>query len=392
MIRLAYLATHPIQYQAPMLRRVAAEPDIQLKVFFASDISTRLFVDPGFKRPITWDTNLLEGYDYEFLPALTGVERLSMLRPLSVGLARRLRAGRFAALWVHGYMRPHHWAALISAKRFGMKTLIRDEANALGGRRGSLRGEFKPLFFAWLSRVTDAFLAIGSLNRDYYHANGVQPDRVFWTPYAVDNRFFQGQARAAAPKQNCLRAQLGLEPGRPVVLFVGKLMQRKRPGDLLEAWARLAPGPGCEPAAYLLYVGDGELRGELERRAAAFRSVRFLGFKNQGELPAYHDLCDVFVMPTVDEPWGLVVNEVMNAGKAVIATDQVGCAPDLVRHGHNGFIYRAGDVSALHDALRKALADRERLAEMGRRSVEIINRWSFEEDVAGLRAALGLNR
>src|SRR5262249_53333365 len=119
-------------------------------------------------------------------------------------------------------------------------------------------------------------------------------------------------------------------------------------------------------------------------------TVRFLGFKNQSELAAYYDLCDVFVMPTVLEPWGLVVNEVMNASRAVIASDQVGCAPDLVRDGYNGFIYRAGSVNDLHRVLRLALAEPARLRDMGRRSLEIINQWSFEEDLLGLRAALGL--
>jgi glycosyltransferase involved in cell wall biosynthesis len=99
----------------------------------------------------------------------------------------------------------------------------------------------------------------------------------------------------------------------------------------------------------------------------------------------------VFVMPTVFEPWGLVVNEAMNAGRAVIVSDQVGCAPDLVRDGDNGFVYQAGNVADLHRVLRMALADPVRLRHMGRRSLDIINRWSFEEDVQGLRAALGLD-
>ena len=250
-----------------------------------------------------------------FFPRWVRADRLSTLRPFNIGLSRRLRAGNFTALWVHGYMRPNHWAAIISAKRLGMKVLVRDEATAVGRNRGALRKALKPLFFSWLSRVTDAFLAIGSRNREYYVAHGIRPDRVFWTPYAVDNRFFRARALAAAPRREQLRAQLGLKVGRPVVLFAGKLLPRKRPGDLLEAWGHMASGPGQDPNAYLLYVGDGVLRGELETRVAALglRSVRFLGFKNQKELPADYDLCDVFVMPTVLEPWGLVVNEVMNA-------------------------------------------------------------------------------
>jgi glycosyltransferase involved in cell wall biosynthesis len=96
-------------------------------------------------------------------------------------------------------------------------------------------------------------------------------------------------------------------------------------------------------------------------------------------------------MPSVIEPWGLVVNEAMNARRAIIVSDQVGCGLDLVRNGENGFAFKAGDVSDLARVLREALASPERCAEMGRQSLAIINRWSFEEDVAGLREALQLN-
>lgn len=160
-------------------------------------------------------------------------------------------------------------------------------------------------------------------------------------PYAVDNQMFQARSRAAAEKREQFRRELGLEPDRRVVLFTAKLTPVKAPEDLLEAykqawsWERgAAPHPSgghLLPSAekegkagsakpYLLFVGDGPLRGELEAQAGAMKGadVRFLGFKNQGELPAFYDLCDVFVLPSIHEPWGLVVNEVMNAAKPVI--------------------------------------------------------------------------
>jgi glycosyltransferase involved in cell wall biosynthesis len=206
----------------------------------------------------------------------------------------------------------------------------------------------------------------------------------------VDNAFFQAGARRAAAGREQLRRELGLEPGRPVILFVSKIEPRKRPADLLAAYIKFTKaGDGAEPP-YLLLVGDGGQRGPLEEvvREKNLAGVRFLGFKNQTELPAYYDLCDVFVLPSVLEPWGLVVNEVMNAGRAVIVSDQVGCGPDLVRDGENGYIFPAGDSTALGQALSRMLQDRERCRAMGRRSLEIVNGWSFEEDVAGLRQAL----
>jgi glycosyltransferase involved in cell wall biosynthesis len=391
-MRLAYLVTHPIQYQAPLLRRIAADPDIQLKVFFASDLSVRKFVSVGFQCAIEWDVPLLDGYDYEFLPSFRYNEHLSFWRPMNYGLASRLRDGHFDALWIHGYMRWHHWVAMITAKRLGLKVLVRDEATQISAMRRPLKQNLKRLFFGWLRQTVDRFLAIGSLSASYYRQHDVPNACIFMMPYAVNNAFFQARAAQFAMRREALSHELGLDEGRPIILYAGKLSGCKGPGDLLEAYMRLSPESCHEPHPYLLYVGDGEQRLELERKAAVtnWKSIRFLGFQNQSAMPAFYDLCEVFVMPSLFEPWGLVVNEAMNAGKAIIVSDRAGCAPDLVHDGVNGLVFSAGDPTDLARALREALGDRWRCAEMGRRSLEIINRWSFEEDVQGLRAALGI--
>ena len=355
-VRLAYLVTHPIQYQTPLLRLIAAEPDIELKVFFCSDMSTREYWDPGFGRAIEWDISLLDGYEHEFLPAFGGAERMSFWRPYSHGLARRLRAGNFDTLWIHGYARWFHWVAMFSAKRLGIRVLLSDEATPISTPRGPLKRLAKTLFFRALRQACDGYLAIGSLNREYYLQRGVAEDRIFHFPYAVDNARFQAAAATAAERREALHAKLGLEAGRSIILFVAKLIPRKRPGDLLEAYSRLSGDPAFG-RPYLLFVGDGELGPSLERRAAAqgLNSVRFLGFKNQFELPWLYGLADVFVLPSEREPWGLVVNEAMNAGRAVIVSDQVGCGPDPVRNGENGFVFAARDTAAFAEALRPAL-------------------------------------
>src|ERR1700722_7676796 len=116
-MRLAYVVTHPIQYQAPLLKRIAAEPGIDLKVFFCSDISTRPFRDSEFNRQIHWDLPLLDGYEYEFLPALGATDQISFARPWNFGISERLDLGRFDALWVHGYARLFNWRAIGAAKQ-----------------------------------------------------------------------------------------------------------------------------------------------------------------------------------------------------------------------------------------------------------------------------------
>jgi glycosyltransferase involved in cell wall biosynthesis len=394
-LRLAYLVTHPIQYQAPLLRRVAAEPGIALTAFFATDFSARRFKAHDFAQEISWDVPLLHGYDHQVLPRLDkgppeGIEPiLGFWSPLSYGIGRALDRGRFDAIWIHGYARWHHWCAIAAAKRRGVKVLLRDEATPISARRGTLKTAAKRGFFAALARGVDQFLAIGTLNRRYYEQNGVAPHRISLVPYAVDNAHFRRGAELAAPAREALRAELGLEPGRPVLLSCGKLIARKRPLELLEAFARVHAEPALR-RPILVFAGDGPLRGELEARARQLApdAVRVLGFVPQSRLPAAYDLCDAFILPSGQEAWGLVVNEVMCAGRAVIVSDMVGCAPDLVRPGENGAIFATDDLAGMAAAIRDVMGDRDRLAAMGRRSLEIVSAWSFAEDVAGLRRAL----
>ncbi len=388
-IRLAYLLTHPVQYQAPLLRRIAAEPGIDLTVFFCSDFSLEKFYDPEFAKEIEWDVPLVAGYHYEVLPAIGGSKQITFWRPFNYGLAKRLRKGSFDILWIHGYARWFSWVGILVAKAQGIKVLIRDDATLISLTRTLLRRALKKAFFSILKIFCDGFLAVGSLNRKYYNYYGIKDDRIFLVPWAVDNAFFQAKAREASAPLEELRNSLGLAAGRPIILFAGKLSERKRAGDLLEAYIQLSPDRKTEPVPYLLFIGAGDQRQALEKRArdTGWDSIKFLGFKNQTELPAYFKLCQVFVLPSVHEPWGLVVNEVMNAGRAVIVSDQVGCGPDLVRNEENGFIFPAGDISRLAEAIQKVLENQEKCRQMGQQSLKIIDKWGFEADIQGLKRA-----
>ncbi len=388
-LRVAYLLTHPVQYQSPLLRRLAAEPDIDLTVFFCSDFSLHKFYDQEFNQEIAWDVPLVAGYRYEVLPAIGGKEQVTFWRPFNYGLSRRLKEGKFEVLWVHGYARWFSWVAILSAKARGLKVLVRDDAHLISLSRTWLKRALKRAFFAILRSLVDGVLAVGSLNREYYRHYGISADRIFLVPWAVDNAFFQAKAQEAAATREELRRSLGFDSGRPIILFAGKLLARKRAGDLLEAYIQLSPDGKTEPLPYLLIIGEGDQRQALEGRARAtgWDSIQFLGFKNQTELPAYYDLCQVFVLPSVHEPWGLAINEVMNAGRAVIVSDQVGCGPDLVRNGENGFIFPAGNIASLAEALRQVLEDQEKCGRMGQQSLEIIEKWGFAEDIQGLKQA-----
>jgi glycosyltransferase involved in cell wall biosynthesis len=308
------------------------------------------------------------------------------------GIKRRLSEGRFDAVWVHGWSHIGLLQAMRAAQTLKLPVLMRGETLPDAEPRRDLRRRLRNLFCRNLFQRIACFLCVGERNAEFYRQFGVPEERLVIMPYAVDNDFFRTRSQEASARREVFRRELELEPGRAVVLFVARLGDVKAPDNLLAAYQR-AWGAEQRARPYLLFVGDGPLRSELEAQAGATNGndIRFLGFKNQSELPALYDLCDVFVLPSSFEPWGLVVNEVMNAAKPVIVSDRVGAAPDLVSEGVNGCVYPHGDVSALAFKLKTILelpqAEREC---MGRKSLERIGEFSFEANHNALLEALRL--
>ncbi len=178
----------------------------------------------------------------------------------------------------------------------------------------------------------------------------------------------------------------------PTVLFVGRLEREKRVDELIRAFS-LVPG-----RARLEVVGDGTRRQgwtALARDLGLASRVRFRGTVDDDELVAAYRRATVFCMPGVAELQSLVTLEAMAAGRPVVAADAV-ALPHLVRPGHNGLLYRPGDVAGLAAALNEVLDDPAGRARMGEASRELVARHAmdgtldaFEDVYAGVRTTAG---
>lgn len=372
--RLLYCVDHPIQYQAPLLRLIARQPDIDLKVLFESSVGATTYYDDGFGTRLKWDTPLLDGYDFEMVP--DDMEAAARIADADV-------------VWLHGWRGARMKRLLDAAHRQGVPVLMRGENTEIAMPDGpGPRGWLKRRYLGWIFARCAAFLAIGANNRAYYRAHGVKSDRIFDMPYAVDNDFFRAGG-PAAPGVAALRADLGLEEERPIILFAGKFQARKYPMTLLAAFLRLDADRLGRP--HLVFVGDGEQASALKAAGAGGEAVRFAGFLNQQAMRDAYWLADAFVLASSREPWGLAVNEAMNCRCAIIASDECGCAADLI-DPTCGRIVPPGDADALAAALTEVLADRDDCRTMGEAAARRITAWNFERDVEGLRAALSFVR
>lgn len=385
--RLAVLLHHPIHYHAPLMRRLAADAELDVQVYFCFDHGVRQRRDGEFGVEYKWDIPLLDGYSHAFLPNWSPRRSTEpIIGVFNPGIWRRIRNGRFDAVIVHGYVSPTVWLAILAAWASGTPVLMRGESTLLYDRSAWIR-LVKRVFLRAVFAAVDSFLYIGTRNREFYESFGIKSDRLAFVPYSVDNEsFFRLQAEDTDLRART-RASLAIAEGEPVILFAGKLIERKRPMDLLQAYKAVVAD---HPEAHLVFVGEGADRPELEAfvRASGLTRVHFVGFQNRTKISAYYAGADVFVLPSRHDPWGLVVNEAMCFGLPVIATGVVGCTPDLISPGENGFVYQVGDVGTLTGYLRVLVADAPRRARMGRLSLDRIRRWSFAECVAGIKAAV----
>ena len=207
--RVAIVTTHPIQYQAPWFRALAAEPAIDLTVFF-SQLPDATSQGDGFGVSFAWDLPLLEGYRYEVLPNVAKSASVTTFRGCDTpALYDTIRRDRFDAVIVNGWVAKSCLQALIACRRAGVPCIVRGESNAMRPRAW-----WKRLIHWGLLRQYAAFLVIGTSNAEFYRSHGIPPHKMFPGRYCVDNTRFSTAAETLQRRRNELREPPGGSPGR----------------------------------------------------------------------------------------------------------------------------------------------------------------------------------
>lgn len=383
--RLAVVATHPIQYVAPWLAYLHGAEGLALKVFYLWNFGVEARLDPGFNVNLRWDIPLLEGCDSEFVdnrsPDPGTGHFLGIWNP---GLTARLRAFQPDAVLLTAYNYASIAVLLARWRRDEAPLLFRGDSHRLVPRAGLLSVVKRRLLSGIFKRFS-ACLYVGAANKEYFRLHGVPEERLFHSPHAVDNARFVSAAQTVEAGARQWRRELGIAEGRRVVLFAGKFEDKKRPTDLLQAFR----AANLENTA-LLFVGSGPLEEKLRAAAAGMPEVFFAPFQNQTAMPRTYAVGDVFVLPSFgsSETWGLAVNEAMCMSRPAIVSTHVGCAADLVIPRLTGLTFEAGNVEALRDALKEALADMPRLRSWGMNARRHIGNFDYRHASAGLLSAM----
>jgi glycosyltransferase involved in cell wall biosynthesis len=252
---------------------------------------------------------------------------------------------------------------------------------------------FHRLIFPLIRHIygnADAIVTYGEHVKRYLLSLGVSQEKIFVAPHAVDNEQYSQRVPIATIES--LRQELRLALADRVVLYLGRLEESKGVAYLLEAIRRVTA-----PDAVFVVAGDGSEREALLKMSVEYGiegRVRFAGYVPPESTLPYYAMAHAFVLPSVctrreKEPWGLVVNEAMNQGVPVIASDSVGAAAGgLVRDGINGFVVPGRDSAALALAIQKLLDSRELHDSMSRQARRIIAGWNNEQMVRGFQQAV----
>lgn len=368
---LKILASHPVHYHVPFFRALVNR-GIEIDVrYYHQGTAGRAALDRDFGIAIEWDLDLLSGYSSHI--CLEGVANYSLseqIRILPCVLAWALRE-RDVPLLLVGWATEVVWLTWLLRVLGHLPVMVFSETTPQSfGRRPKPPWQVKLL--RKLLQHSHALLYIGQRNRLFYEQMGVAAERLFFTPYSIDNDRFITETDLIRSQKRELKLAYGLNPDLPVFLFCGKLIPKKRPLELLDGYLQA----GLQDQVQLVYVGEGSLRTEIESRIAkvGINNVHLLGFLNQSQIPLAYLLADVFcLLSDSDETWGLVVNEALVCGLPVIVSDAAGCGPDLVSN-ENGWGVPLDDMNQLIKTLQEVYdrqADWPQMGAVGRQKVAI---------------------
>jgi glycosyltransferase involved in cell wall biosynthesis len=382
-MKVGVFATHPIQYQVPLWRGLNEEDEYDLCVFYFSEQGVSGAEDPGFGKHVIWDIPLLEGYSSRFLS--NGL--ISKINSFRIDNPKRLLDELdLDVVVLHGYT--HRFARqLIRLKsKYGYKVILRGEFTEMARRATGFRSVAKRIYLSWFYRYVDHFCPIGEDARDHLRLYGIDRSKTTFAPYSVDDALVD----QSLEKYNCgsSRSILGIPDDHLVFLFSGKMIPRKQPLLLAEAFLSLSRNHKNFTA---IFLGSGEQYQALCEKMEPTFGRHFIapGFVNQSELGLYFTAADVFVLPSTYDTWGLVVNEAMHYSLPCIVSDKVGSRRDLVTPGETGEIFEFDSLSELQGALEQFMEDPGSASFMGKKALERIQGYTIDATLAGLKSSIG---
>jgi len=352
--KLIFISSHPIQYYTPLYRELHLLLGDRFQVYYLSKHGLKGGIDKQFGREVKWDIPLLEGYNYKFLTESSSNANIYKFFGLSSkGVFKELKNQSNATIILTGWKYSAYLMIWLLAPAMGHKLFLRGETTIVNELKPKKLRFIRNLFLSkiFLPRFNKIFY-IGKKSKEFFLYHKVAKQRLFESLYSVDNDFFISRTQNINQNES-LRSSLGIAPEKTIFVYCGKLIDIKRPLDLIKSFSIL--DEKIRNKVHLLIIGDGNLKPQMEEliKDSDLDNISFTGFLNQSELHAYYSMSDCLCLSSTSETWGLVVNEAMCFSCAIIASDGVSAAYDLIEDGKNGFVYGMGNIKELADCIAR---------------------------------------
>lgn len=237
---------------------------------------------------------------------------------------------------------------------------------------------FRHLLRRFMVRHAQGFIAKGSLAKEYVVSLKVPQEKIFLTYYSVDPELLGLDPNKAKEKKKTTEK-------KKRILYVGRLTKLKGVDLLIRAYKQVKEK---HPNIELCLVGDGPDEDEFKKLAEGTDDISFEGYKQYDQLLPYYLNSDLFVLPTLKDVWGLVVNEAMMCGLPVLCSKYAGCCRDLIKEGENGLIVDPENLEELSQGICQLLSGDGNLFRFGKRSLEIIKDFTTERTTSGFVEAI----
>jgi glycosyltransferase involved in cell wall biosynthesis len=237
---------------------------------------------------------------------------------------------------------------------------------------------FRHLLRRFMVRQSHGFIAKGTLAKEYLISLQVSQEKIFLTHYSIDPELFGLSLNKIGEKQKSRKKKTR-------ILYVGRLTKLKGVDLLIRAYKEVKKK---YPNIELCLVGDGSDEDEFKKLAEGTDDISFEGYKQYDQLLPYYLDSDLFVLPTLKDVWGLVVNEAMMCGMPILCSQYAGCCQDLIKEGENGLIVDPENLEELSQGICQLLSKDGNLSRFGKRSLEIIKDFSTERTTEGFVRAI----
>ena len=375
---LLFIALNPIQNVKPY-RLLQQNVQVNLMVSYLEKPDASNFSGKENINKSAFDNDMLSGYQHQFIPNKRWFSRTNGFFAYgSFAIWDYVKNAEIVVIYGHNFLT--FWIAMLAAKLNGTKIVLTTDATYIkaNDESGGWKMKLKPVLLRFLyNSWANAVFVPSTAAKLFLITQGINEKNIIITPYVVDEDLIQ--QIATSTNIIIFREKIGISTTDIIFVFCAKFIDRKRPMDVIEAFAKIDT-----KAASLIMIGTGPLLELLQKRVYELglrNKVIFLGIVKYSELASYYTASNVLVFCSDHEPYGLPVNEAMICGIPVIVSDRIGARLDLVDEGITGWIYPTANVESLAAIMQHAIDTKENLPRMGKAAQEKMKYWDSNENV-----------